>query len=813
MILESRPAAGRAVRAVVWAVLPALRGPKRLALAAVLLAGVAAVVAGALAADWWFCLPEGEVAQYVGRQACAACHPRETELWTSSDHARAMGPATADTVLGDFEDRKLEHFGVTSRMFRRGDGYFVTTDNREGRMKTFQVKYVLGYRPLQQYLVQCLPVAYDTVGRRWFHLYPDEPIPHQDPLHWTRPLQNWNYMCAECHTTNLQRNYRVEDNTYHTTFSEMDVSCETCHGPGSLHVRIAESKRIFWDRRYGYGLPRLKDPDPRVEIDSCSPCHARRRIVYSGYRGGERLMDYYLPELLDTDLYWPDGQIRDEVYEYSSFVQSKMHARKVRCSNCHDPHTGRVKFLDDQNLPDNRLCGQCHVAAKYDTPQHHHHPDSSKPGFRCVECHMPETTYMVVDPRRDHSLRVPRPDLSIALGIPNACSGCHHDASKGETPQWCEDRVREWYGPLKGPPHFAYAFDAARKGKPEARQMLLALLRREDLRPIVRATGIALLAGRLSPAAQNEAFQGLESPEELVRIGALRAVEELPAETLFEQVKPLLRDPVRAVRVEAARIVSRVPSHRFAPADQKAFEAALAEYLTGQESLGDQPDAHLTRGIVYTNLGRLDEAEKAYRTALHVDGEFFPARINLGMLYDQQRKPAEAEAEFRKAIAELERQVVVSEKLAKHAPAGAVASERPADRIVEELRRQLAEAHYSLGLLLGADDVRLPEATKALAAAAKLAPADARIHYNLGVAFQRSGRPAEAEQALLTACQLAPLGPDYVRALCILYTQQRQWDRALAAAEQLVLITSGDPQSHALLDLVRRQAAASEPKR
>ena len=451
-----------------------------------------------LAADWWICLPEGEAesATYVGGEACGQCHEKELQSWTGSDHDLAMDRATAETVLGNFDDQEFTHvavddlarlsdrdvqtvieqvatstwvlalsdlgaeaeekilgnlseperaglakarecleavrpcdvtdahreigdtmrrlkqegkitvdFAVTSKMFRRGGEFFVTTDGGDGRMTTFPVKYTFGVRPLQQYLVefpdgrvQCLPVAWDTENKRWYHLYPKEPIPHDDVLHWTRPLQNWNYMCAECHSTNLQKNFDLAHNTYHTAFSEIDVSCEACHGPGSLHVKLAESWGLFWDRRYGFGLPRLKDKDPRVEIETCAPCHSRRRIVYPGSRPGKKLLDHYLPEILDNNLYYADGQVLEEDYDYGSFIQSRMYSKGVRCTDCHDPHTMRVKFLDPDGpwnqVPDNRLCGQsgCHLPAKYDTLSHHHHPDASRPGTRCVECHMPETT-------------------------------------------------------------------------------------------------------------------------------------------------------------------------------------------------------------------------------------------------------------------------------------------------------------------------------------------------------------------------------------------------------------------------------------
>ncbi len=816
---------------------------------------VAAVLLGAgllAAADWWIGLPEGEKAEYVGRQACAGCHPQETELWTGSDHDRAMDPATPETVLGDFNDRQLEHFGVTSKMFRRQDGAFcVATDNRQGKLETFAVKYVLGYRPLQQYLVefpdgriQCLPVAWDTAGKRWYHLYPDEPIPHTDPLHWTRPLQNWNYMCAECHTTDLRMNYRQADNTYHTQFSEIDVSCETCHGPGSLHVKLAESWSPFWDRRYGYGLPRLKDPDNRVQVDTCAPCHARRRIVYPDFRPGEKFLDHYLPELLDTNLYHADGQILDEVYEYSSFLQSKMYHQGVRCTDCHDPHSAMVKFGDPSThgrFTDNRLCGQCHLPTKYDVPSHHHHPDASKPGTGCVECHMPDRFYMVVDPRRDHSLRIPRPELTVALGIPNACNGCHHDATKGETPQWAVTQVEQWYGKKKEPPHFAYALAAGRQGKPEAVDALLAVIERPDTRAIVRATAVALLGAYHDEAARKAIVAALDNPEAIVRAAAVRALESSLSDDLQQHLAPRLSDPLRAVRTEAARMLARLPSNRFSDKDRAAFDNALAEYVAGQRALSDQPGAHLNLGVLYGNLARLDKAEQEYHAALAIDRHFVPARISLAMLYDQKQDKAKAEEQFRAAIEELKQQLADTENQAKSsasaagsakdspkpAPAGKpspaadsdaapqhvpvfatkpVAAEPPFEPLLDQLRQQLGETHYSLGLLLAENEKRLQEAAETLLSAARLMPGNARVHYNLGLARQKLGQTKPAEEALMAACRLAPREPDYVNALAVYYSQQGDWPKALVCAEQLVRLEPGNRAYRSLLDMVRRQA-------
>ena len=743
-----------------------------------LLSGLACL----LLADWWFCLPEGRVAEYVGRAECLRCHEPEHHDWVGSHHHLAMDYATEETVRGDFDDAEHRHFDVRSRMYRRDGKYYMYTEGPDGEMAEFEIKYTFGWEPLQQYLVefpdgrvQCLPIAWATEEDRWFHLYPDERIPHDDELFWTGPLQNWNYMCAECHTTDLQKNYDLATDTYHTTFADINVSCETCHGPGSIHVELSDSWGYFWDRRYGYGLPELKSEDHRVEIETCAPCHARRRHIYPGWKAGERLLDYFLPELLDAEgIYYADGQILDENFEYSSFILSEMYHEGVRCTDCHDPHTLELKY------DGNALCNQCHVAGQYDTPLHHHHPDATQPGTACVDCHMPQTTYMVADPRRDHAFDSPRPQLTIDLGIPNACTGCHDDPEEGETVEWAQEHIEKWYGPAKGPPHFAYAIAAGREQSAEGHRLLLNLLRRRDVTPIVRASALILLGRYQTTEAHFMAIAALDDAEDLVRFAAVRALDGLPLEELPRRLAPRLTDSVRAVRIEAARILARVPQHRFSPRDYEAFLAALAEYRKGLEFLDDQPAAHLNRAVLHADLGDIDAALDAYQTALRIDPRFVPARINLGMLHDELGRREEAEAQFRKAI---------------------------------EVRPDLAEVHYSLGLLVAEDEERLAEAAEILARATSLDPDHPRMHYNLGLALQRLGRHEEAEQALTRALELDPRGLDYYAALAIFYAQQERWVRALAVvdegtrrAEDALRRQPGDPQAAARLREFRQQA-------
>ncbi|MCR4415199.1 MAG: tetratricopeptide repeat protein, partial [Thermoguttaceae bacterium] len=242
--------------------------------------------------------------------------------------------------------------------------------------------------------------------------------------------------------------------------------------------------------------------------------------------------------------------------------------------------------------------------------------------------------------------------------------------------------------------------------------------------------------------------------------------------------------------------------------DQRAFEAALAEYIAGQEFLGDQPGSHLNLAVVYTSRGQPDKAEQEYRRALRIEPGFVPARINLAMLLDELGRKDEAESQFRLAIDELQRQIAAAQRQAavagtpKPQPAG---RQRPLDQMIEHLRGQQAECHYSLGLLLAERKDRMEEAAASLAAAAAMSPRNPRVHYNLGLALQTLGRMAQAEQSLLTARNLAPEAPDFHRALAILYTQLGRWQDAATSAEQLVALAPHDPNARALLQLIVRQ--------
>ena len=713
---------------------------------------------------------------YVADADCAACHRAEFDAWTGSHHDLAMQVATPETVLGDFGDAAFTHHGVTSRFFRRGDRFFVNTEGPDGVPADFELTHTLGIEPLQQYLapfpggrLQSLPIAWDTARNQWFHLYPDERIEPDDPLHWTGRYQTWNLQCAACHSTDLRKGYDAEADVYDTTWAEIDVGCQACHGPGGRHVALAREAGGEWDAAPagGWGLVApFSAADPAAELEACAPCHSRREQLTPVAAHGGPLLDDYLPARLAEGLYHPDGQILDEVYVYGSFVQSRMHAAGVRCSDCHDPH--RLTLRADGNA----VCTRCHrerpvdrfpslAPGRYDTPAHHHH-ELGSPGAQCVNCHMPDRTYMVVDPRRDHGFRVPRPDLSAALGTPNACTDCHVDRDDA----WAADAVASWSG-TPPPPHFAPAFAAGRAGDRAAGPDLAAIAADRGQPAIVRATALELLHP-LGRAGVTAARAALDDPDPLVRATAAGGLDPLGPPARRAALDPLLADPVRAVRLEAARALAEAWAGDPAPTPGDPLGSAAAEYLDAQAAVADMAPARLGLGAVRERQGARDQAEAEYRAALALDPRFTPARFNLANLLNAQGLNPEAETVLRRGI--------------DHDP------DQP-------------ELHYSLGLLL-AEEGRLDEAVESLARAA-VPTARARVHYNYGLALQQAGRIDEAEAALREARRRDDRDPDVVLALARLLMDQQRWSEAEEFASALVRLVPGAPGPQRLLNEIR----------
>jgi tetratricopeptide (TPR) repeat protein len=580
-----------------------------------------------------------------------------------------MEPAEAGTVLGDFEDASFI-YGETKTTFHREEGeYRVRTDGPDGSLADFRVAYTFGVDPLQQYLIempggriQALSLAWDSRprergGQRWFHLYPGGDVDHRDVLHWTGPAQNWNHQCADCHSTNLRKGYVEAEGRFETTWSEIDVSCEACHGPGSRHVAWAGADGRDDDPTKGLVVSLARGDAAWVlegeestaklqrglagsaEIEVCGRCHARRARIAGEDDLSQPLAESYRVALLEEGLYQADGQILDEVYEYGSFLQSRMYASGVVCSDCHEPHSAKLREEGSA------ACARCHLPAFYDVPEHHRHAPGSE-GSRCVSCHMAARTYMVVDVRRDHSFRVPRPDLSEEIGTPNACNDCHADRS----PRWAAEAIAGWFGPERSRgATWARAIDAGRRRSAGAGRALAEVIENPSTPAIVRATAVELLARSASRRALGLLERSLPDPDPLVRRAAVSALTGFGGEAALALGTRALDDPIRTVRLEALDVLADAYGD-LPESARSSFERAMAEHEASQRFDADRAGAWLNRGAVRARLGRLSEAEAAYRRAIEAEPWFVPPYVNLADLHRMQGREAEGEAVLRRAL-------------------------------------------------------------------------------------------------------------------------------------------------------------------
>jgi predicted CXXCH cytochrome family protein len=755
----------------------------QLALRSFLLAAV--VIAGCDRADNAEQAPRASIgpATFVGSAVCQSCHEEAFADWIGSQHERAMQIADTDTVLGDF-DTTFEYFGSTTRFFTRDDNYYVLTADASGQDREFRIAYTFGVEPLQQYLIefpggrlQTLAFSWDSRpaaagGQRWFHAYGDEYIAPDDELHWTGPQQNWNYMCAECHSTNVEMGFDAESNTFTTTYSEISVGCEGCHGPGSAHVDLANAGiektdyglevdlddrgNTTWIMNPDTGIAARSDmrTRPQQQPEACGRCHSRRGIIAPDYEYGEPLAHTHLPALLDESLYFADGQILDEVYVYGSFLQSRMYQAGVSCTDCHNPHSAKLIGGNDPNA----VCAQCHLPGKFAEPEHAGHtPEQSG----CVDCHMASRTYMVVDDRRDHSFRVPRPDLTESIGTPNACNRCHSDRDAN----WATAAITTWRGDDTWQrPHYATALDAGRHGFANAQ--LLRVISANEYPGIARATAVSLLA---QPFGSRE-FRTLEAQlgnaDVLIRIAALRQVRGLPPELKLRLPgSTLLADPVRGVRIEA--VAAYAGMQDLLPLeDARAYSQAERDYRETYTAIANRPEALLALAALETAEGHIPEAVELYQTALRMEPRAVSARVNLADTLRGLGREADAEDILREGL---------------------------------ELDAMNAALYYALGLSLVRSS-RTDAALEELRRATELEPGNPRYAYVLGVALNSLGMPQQALKVMGDAYTQFDGNYDVAMALA---TMRRDSGDADGALEIAYALARRHPEDQTVIGLLR----------
>lgn len=679
-----------------------------------------------------------EHARFVGNKTCVNCHKAEYNDWKNSHHAKAMMVANSKSVVGDFNNKELRRNGQTHRMYKKGNAFFVSTDGEDGKMKEYQIKYTFGFTPIQQYLVsigkgklQTLALTWDDIKKEWFYMsdevYKGQSVNHENWLHWTNQSQNWNGMCAECHSTNLKKNYDFKKDVYKTTWSEINVSCEACHGPASKHLEWTKDKE---EEVANLGFVKNLNPKSNAAfVDNCARCHSRRSVFEDFHYSGESIYDQMIPSTVASPNYHDDGQIKEEDYIYGSFLQSKMYQKGIKCNDCHNVHSAKKKFEG------NKLCLQCHQTSKYNTESHHHHKNESK-GALCVNCHMPGQFYMGRDFRRDHSFRVPRPDVSKAIGSPNACNQCHTDQSV----DWAVSKTSAWYGKPKNS-HYGVVFHQSSQMGIEGLQGLKKIIFDNKTAMIVRITAIDLLQRNYPDQSQAILNSLLNHKNPALRFQSVYNSNVEPENA--NQFLVLLKDSVKAIRSDAAMKLSRNPSY-VSEEYKKDYDRSLKEYLSIINYNIDFPDAKLTMADYYHSVKEYKKAEEFYKKAIKQDNQLFTAQINLAYLYNATNRIPEA--------------ILVFDNYLK---------KNPND----------FQVFQAVGLLLG-ESGDYKKAAVYLEKAKSGIAQNERIVLNLAKIYAYTGEKEKAERYFVSLVSQYPSNSEYYMALFEFYTQQKNYPKA-----------------------------------
>ena len=675
---------------------------------------------------------DANAGEFAGSLVCKSCHLPQFDAWNQSDHHRSMQLASSETVKGRFDNQALEFHGVKSVTNLVNGRYEIETDTEKGRERV-AIKYTFGSYPLQQYLVererghlQAMNLAWDSRssaagGQRWYHLR--DRLESDSPFFWTRHLQNWNAGCAECHSTGVEINYDALRDSYATSFADINVGCEACHGPSKDHVDSARQGRPSSLVNIGPELTWNYEGRARIAssigtknyryLGMCGGCHSRRSVIGEIHPGHSYRQQFRI-SLLEEDLYFADGQINDEVFVLGSFMQSRMYQEGVTCMNCHDAHSGALKYSD------NRLCGQCHNPADYDVEQHAGHSSSEA---QCVDCHMPERTYMGVDARRDHQFGIPDPHLAQRFDLPDACSSCH------------SDKPVTWITGKTAPRANVYAYLTAsvRRHNPSTVRAAIDYISDTAHPEIRRATLLAALP--FSPGAAKLGVEMLRDPAPMLREAATRLLISAPESLRYDLLSALIGDPDKAVRLSVARamapLLPRLPLERAKP-----ILPLISEL---RSSLRPDRVVDLTSlAMLETQLGQIEKGKKMLRRALEMERHYIPALLNLAEL-----ERSEDEAISRALLLE-----------------------------ATELAPDSGAAMHSYGLAL-VRDKRVEEALVYLGRALRQSDAIPRYAYVYAVALDSIGHTEQSISTLSRALEKWPNQPDLVNLMAAYHGKVR----------------------------------------
>jgi hypothetical protein len=638
-------------------------------------------------------------AGYTGSAACQRCHEPEYDSWRHTLHVQMTKPIAEARVLGDFgPGARLDETGAgRSYVMAARDGKYFITITRTGRSaETFEINYTLGARRFQGYLsrlvdgrIYVLPVFWHNEAERWVDYKEITPIPN-DPSHDLRQI--WNVTCVNCHATNLTRNFDVSTNTFATTWTEMGVGCEACHGPGQAHIDDPEHLKIFT----------MKKVAPRQIFDTCAYCHGNKNNVFFGFKAGDAYEDYALPFLISQPIpdndpqgeFWPDGRPSRFNRPQALTMTGCFRAGQATCTSCHRIHGNQnnhaLKVAIDapgggHARESDALCTQCHTVAGRggeagavgealeageaarrptsipDLAAHTHHDPASQ-GSRCINCHMSDVNWRLITRRLDHTFQPPVPEMTARYGVPSACTTCHEDRS----PEWAAATMDRWYGNgVRRQAVVAMADTMYRAGSGDTNVLpdVVRLTIDRSHGALIRASA-AEFAGQLiakSPRAEplssamtNALIGAAADPEAMVRAAAVGALSQLSASgepRVPSVLAAHLADRSRVVRVSAAEGLLGLGIATLDGAAGVALAHAQDEWAESLRTFNDDAADHTTLGWLEDARGRTGTAVRELNTAIRLDPSSARPHIYLGVVAARAGRYDEALQQFKRAKA------------------------------------------------------------------------------------------------------------------------------------------------------------------
>ena len=669
---------------------------------------------------------------YVGSNSCRSCHAKFYQLWSTSHHGLAMQLYSPEFVrASQLVDSPTIRIGDTSYRAEITDrGGWIVEQGKSGDEHRYAIEQALGGKNVYYFLtslerghLQVLPLAFDTRTKTWMDatlsMTMHENVPHEQPVTWRDRTLTFNTSCYGCHVSQIETNYDPANDSYHTTWREPGINCETCHGPAGKHVRLYQAAEKSGQSPDELGLISFKSLKPEQRSDACASCHAKISEISSAFHVGDKFFDNFSLVTYESPDFYPDGRDLGENYTFTSWMMSPCtKTGKLNCVSCHTS-SGRYRFAKGDP---NKACLPCHEELVNNAPAHTHHKADSA-GNSCVSCHMPMTEYARMR-RSDHSMRPPTPATTIKYKSPNACNDCHRDKDA----HWADTLVRQWYPRDYQAPVLAQAalIDAARKRDWSKLPAMLTYIQDPNHNTVVAASLIRLL-GPCRDSRKFAAVQtALKDPSPLVRANAVDILAEHLDMPTAQALVPYTKDESRLVRLRAAAALSQVPPNALDVATRAAIEPATQEYIASLSYRQDNFAQHLNLGNFHGNRGELQEAVGEYEKAATLRPDFAPPLVNAAVVYSQLGDMPKAEGALRRAIAADPKE---------------------------------AAAHFNLGLLL-AETGHHDEAEKELHTAVQLDGSSAAAVYDLAVLVANKN-PTEALALCKKAAALDRENPKY----------------------------------------------------